>query len=167
MKPQALSDWLIFFDSLLSSQKRNYQCLPRNERDSCFEKQIYGMIGLACTICSPVCPEGSHHLVNPFTLGRWNNRQFQKLDHQKLISTGKSLLLHIGCMLNQYLEAFPCKRKGIRQELWIFIAGLWLIFGILSYQDLSCSYAFGLSRSVDLNFLYFQRNIKSEFKVKV
>lgn len=134
------------FDSLLSSQKRNCQCLPRNGRDSCFEKWIYGMIGLACTICSPVCPEGSHHLVNPFTQERWNKRQFQKLNHQKLISIGESLLLYIGCMLNQYLEAFPCKRKGIRWELWIFIAGLWLIFGILSSQDLSCSCAFGLSK---------------------
>lgn len=89
--------WLYAF---LSSQKRNCQCLPRNGRDSCFEKRIYGMIDLACAICSPVYPEGSYHLVNPFTLERWTNRQFQKLDQPKLISAGNSLHLHVGCMRN-------------------------------------------------------------------
>lgn len=53
-----------------------------------------------------------------------------------------------------------------RQEPWIFIAELWLIFGTPSCYHLSCSCTFGVLRSVDLNFPYFQRNSRSDFELK-
>lgn len=48
----------------------------------------------------------------------------------------------------------------------IFIAELWLIFGTPSCYHLSCSCAFAILRSVDLNFLYFQRNSRLDFELK-
>lgn len=152
MKLQVWSDWSLFSDCIqntfLSSQKKNNTQLiicPEMGKNNAFPNNkvfvlrsgFIGMINLAFTICSPVCPQGNYHsLLILLHWKGWKDRHFQKSYQKELISIEKKKTLLFWMHVGSACRSTSCESQAVRQEPWPFVTGSCLLFEKLCLVDI-------------------------------
>lgn len=170
MKLQVWSAWSLFSDyiqntflsSLKKTNKTQLIICPEMGKNNAFPNNkvfvlrsgFIGMINLAFTICSPVCPQGNYHsLLILLHWKGWKDRHFQKSYQKELISIEKndsSILNACGISVQEhFLWDSGSQTRAVAFCHWV----LPFIWEALSCRHLGWRSYF-LTLGLNISFLY-------------